>query len=107
MKLNIFLSIAGQEAFAKGDTIQYWNFEIRPAEGEDWQTAAPKGGKLVASNVEVTLPNKLGCIAAAVTDLREEQSRIYAEATKEAAALKERESDLLALSYTPSQPEVL
>jgi hypothetical protein len=107
MQVNIFLDVSGQEAIAKGESISYWSYSVRQVEGDDWLTAGPKGSKRIAGPVELFLPDKTDCVQEVIADLRVRQARIYAEAAREVAELKQREEQLLALTYsTPSAVEV-
>jgi hypothetical protein len=106
MQVNIFLDISGQETIAKGGKVSYWSFSVRPVEGDEWETAPPKGSKLIGT-ASVTFPDKSLCVQAVVANPREQQANIHLEAAKEVAELKQREEQLLALSYSPSDAEVL
>ena len=106
MKVNVYLETAGQEALANGTKPQYWSYSVRYCEGESWETAPGKGAKLIAAEVPVVYPDKALCTQQVIAHLREEQQRIYTEAAAAVKELKEREENLLALTYS-TQIEVL
>ena len=106
MKVNVYLETAGQEALANGAKPQYWSYSVRPCEGAAWETSPSKGAQLIAAEVPVVYPDKTLCTQQVIAHLREEQQRIYTEAAAAVKELKEREENLLALTYS-TQIEIL
>ena len=113
MKLDIYLTAAGQENIAKGNKLNYWDFEIRLTAGvgvDGWKCQPPANGFLVASEVDVFPPTHDVCIQGALKAIEAERQRIQLEAANSLRELAERANKLQAISYSPAPvdfPEVM
>jgi hypothetical protein len=110
VKVNLYLNISGQENLAKGDQLNYYNFDVRLStdsapEGYTWLTNPPAGAHLVAGNIELILPDKETATRAALAKIAAERQELQAELVASLAELAEREQKLMALSYTPAAVE--
>ena len=116
MKVNLYLNVSGQENLAKGEQLNYYNFDVRlsedsvPSLAYSWLTNPPTGAQMVAGGLELTLPSKETAARAALAKIAAERQALQAELTKSLMELREREQKLLALSYSSTPldfPEVL
>ena len=113
MKLDIYLTAAGQENIAKGNRLNYWDFELRLTAGvgvDEWKCQPPTNGFLVASEVDVFPPTHDVCVQGALKALEAERQRIQLEAANTLRELAGRANKLQAISYSPAPaafPEVL
>ena len=109
MRINVFLDAGGQEKIVKGEKPSTYDMVVRLAPGEgvqEWYTAGPKNGVIIAQNIEATLPGTGAATVAAVRHLQQARQEVLANAAVVAAEHLERINNLLALGYSPVISEV-
>lgn len=100
MQVRLYLTPEGAEHLAKGGTDLYsWHIVTRP-EGQ----VAPLSTYTFLTEVQVTLPGAQECVKAALANLRKEEQDLQARTYKEVMELRERQENLLSLTYTPATP---
>jgi hypothetical protein len=103
--LDIYITAAGQEKVAKGESLSYWDFDSKftALEGvESWKSSPTPTAQLVASKISCSIPSQESCAVKALAALEAERARIQLEAANSLRELQERASKLQALAYTPS-----
>lgn len=96
MKLKVYLTAAGAEEIALGRQPTYYNYGIRPAEGEDWVTSLPEHAILLGE-VEVTLPTPQLAAERAKARLEKELQELRTQAYVQEKEVQQRINNLLAL----------
>lgn len=97
-KLTVYLTLDGQEAFAKGSYLYNWHFSVFVGEPSDYNTVNPTN-ILIADGIEVTVPKVPTCIANVLAHLAEKEAEIQAEACRGTLVIKRRRDDLLMLGH--------
>lgn len=97
-KLAVYLTIEGQEAFAKGNPLYGWHFSTFVGEPGDYNSINP-ANILIADGIEATVPKVPACIANVLTSLAKKEAEIQAEAYKDSLNIKRRRDDLLMLGH--------
>lgn len=106
MKVNLYLSMSGAEALAKGQELYPWFFEVRNPESVSFGTA-PEGSTLVASGVELSLPSLKTAAEVATKGLEKALQEARANAFKLCQELENRIGALALIGYDGGSAEVV
>lgn len=97
--ISVFLTVDGQEVFAKGGTLYAWHFSIyMAAEDHEYNKPAPDS-ICIAEDVLVELPPIATCIKNVLAKLSAKENEIQAQAYKDSLEIKQRRDDLLMIGH--------